>query len=128
MGSILSSLRTLDSRAPMCSILLAFSAAICVGQTSGPSGAPASTQNTGVQSSIPGAAPVLTKLRGGDASIRLGSGDLVEVSVYDVPELATKARISDTGDIDLPLVNNVHVEGLTVNDAERVIERRLEEG
>lgn len=65
---------------------------------------------------------------GGDASIRLGSGDLVDVSVYDVPELNTKIRVSDRGDLDLPLINTVHVEGLTVNDAERVIERRLQEG
>ena len=67
-------------------------------------------------------------LPGGDASIRLGSGDLVEVSVYDVPEMNTKIRVNDTGDLDLPLINTVHVEGLTINDAERVIERRLQEG
>lgn len=67
-------------------------------------------------------------LPGGDTSIRLGSGDLVEVSVYDVPELNTKIRVSDTGDLDLPLINKVHVEGLTVSDAERVIERRLDQG
>ena len=67
-------------------------------------------------------------LPGGDASVRLGSGDLVEVSVYDVPELATKTRVSDSGDIDLPLIDHVHVEGLTVSDAEQVIERRLQEG
>lgn len=65
---------------------------------------------------------------GGDASIRLGSGDLIEVSVYDVPELSTKIRVSDDGDVDLPLVNKVHVESLTVSEAEHVVERRLEEG
>ena len=63
-----------------------------------------------------------------DSGIRLGSGDLVEVNVYNVPELTTKTRVSDTGDIDLPLVNNVHVQGLTVNDAEKVIEQRLDHG
>lgn len=81
-----------------------------------------------MQSSVPGAAPALMTLPGGDASIRLGSGDLVEVSVYDVPELSTKTRVSDDGDLDLPLVDKVHVEGLTVSDAEQVIEKRLEEG
>ena len=64
----------------------------------------------------------------GDASIRLGSGDLVEVNVYDVPELTTKTRVSDTGDLYLPLVNYVHVDGLTIADAAKVIERRLQEG
>jgi len=67
-------------------------------------------------------------LPGGDATIRLGSGDLVEVSVYDVPELSTKVRVNDTGELDLPLINNVHVEGLTVNEAEQAIEKRLQEG
>jgi polysaccharide export outer membrane protein len=63
-----------------------------------------------------------------DASIRLGQGDLVEVNVYDVPELNTRTRVSDSGDIDMPLVNQVHVEGLTVDEAEKVIEQRLEHG
>jgi len=63
-----------------------------------------------------------------DASIRLGQGDLVEVSVYNVPELNTRARVSDSGDIDMPLVNQVHVEGLTVDEAEKVIEQRLDHG
>ncbi|MFZ1927519.1 MAG: polysaccharide biosynthesis/export family protein, partial [Candidatus Sulfotelmatobacter sp.] len=34
-------------------------------------------------------------------SMRLGAGDLIEVSVYNVPELSTKARISNTGDVYL---------------------------
>lgn len=65
---------------------------------------------------------------GGDGSIRLGSGDLVTVSVYDVPELNTKTRVNDNGEIYLPLIDNVHVEGLTVADAERVVEKRLDDG
>ena len=63
-----------------------------------------------------------------DSSIRLGSGDLIEVNVYNVPELTTKTRVNDSGDIDLPLVNTVHVQGLTVNDAEKAIEQRLDHG
>jgi polysaccharide biosynthesis/export protein len=63
-----------------------------------------------------------------DSGIRLGEGDLIEVSVYDVPELNTKTRVNDAGQIYLPLVNYVQVEGLTVSDAERVIEKRLEDG
>src|SRR5258708_7717975 len=76
---------------------------------------------TAAHSSAPG-------MRGGDSSIRLGSGDLIEVNVYNVPELQTKTRITDTGEIDLPLINNVHVEGLTINEAEKVLEQRLDKG
>ena len=65
---------------------------------------------------------------GGDSAVRLGAGDLVEVSVYNVPELDTKLRVSTSGDIYLPLINNVHVAGLTLDEAEAVIERRLDRG
>jgi len=65
---------------------------------------------------------------GVDSSIRLGSGDLIEVSVYDVPEMTTKTRVSDTGEIYLPLISYVQVDGLTIAEAEKVIEQRLSKG
>jgi len=65
---------------------------------------------------------------GGDSVLRLGTGDLMEVSVYNVPELNTKTRVSSAGDIYLPLVDYVHVAGLTLNEAEAAIEKRLDEG
>lgn len=63
-----------------------------------------------------------------DHNVRLGVGDMVDVSVYDVPELTTRTRVSTSGDVYLPLIDYVHVEGLTVEDAGRVIERRLQQG
>src|SRR6266496_5485832 len=74
----------------------------------------------------PNALPDLVK--GGDSTLRLGSGDLIEVSVYNVPELNTKTRVGSSGDVYLPLVGYVHVAGLTINDAEAVIEKRLDQG
>ena len=62
------------------------------------------------------------------ALVKLGRGDLIEVSVYNVPELATKARVSNSGDLYLPLIDYVHVEGLTQEEAQTVIEKRLEDG
>jgi polysaccharide export outer membrane protein len=59
---------------------------------------------------------------------KLGPGDLIEVNVYNVPELATKARVSNSGDVYLPLIDYVHVEGLTQEEAQTVIEKRLEGG
>lgn len=66
----------------------------------------------------------------GDQSgmVKLGPGDLLEVAVYNVPELATKARVSNSGDVYLPLIDYVHVEGLTQEEAQTVIEKRLEAG
>jgi polysaccharide export outer membrane protein len=60
--------------------------------------------------------------------VKLGIGDLLEVSVYNVPELNTKVRVSNAGDIYLPLVDYVHVEGLTQEEAQTLIAKRLEDG
>lgn len=59
---------------------------------------------------------------------KLGTGDLVEVSVYGVPELSTKARISSSGDLYLPLIDYVHVADLTLDEAQQTIEKRLSDG
>lgn len=58
----------------------------------------------------------------------LGPSDLVEVNVYNVPELSTKGRISNSGDIYLPLIDYVHVDGLTPEEAQAAIEKKLSDG
>src|SRR5580693_2239828 len=60
--------------------------------------------------------------------VKLGPGDLMEVNVYNVPELTSKARVSLSGDIYLPLIDYVHVDGLTQEEAQSVIEKRLADG
>jgi polysaccharide export outer membrane protein len=61
-------------------------------------------------------------------SVKLGPGDLIEIGVYNVPELATKARVSGSGDVYLPLIDYVHIDGLTLEEAQALIEKRLEDG
>lgn len=63
-----------------------------------------------------------------DSSLRLGTGDLLEFSVYNVPELSTKTRVGNNGDVYLPLIDYVHVAGLTVEEAQAIIEKRLSDG
>jgi polysaccharide export outer membrane protein len=65
---------------------------------------------------------------GSNPNLRLGPGDLLEVSVYNVPELSTRTRISNTGDLYLPLIDYVHVAGLTTEESQKVIEKRLSDG
>lgn len=60
--------------------------------------------------------------------IKLTPGDLLEISVYNVPELSTKARVGNAGDIYLPLIDYVHVGDLTVDEAQAAIGKRLEDG
>ena len=59
---------------------------------------------------------------------KLGPGDLLEVSVYNVPELSSKVRVSNAGDVYLPLIDYVHVDGLTQEEAQTLIQKRLEDG
>ena len=58
----------------------------------------------------------------------LSTGDVLEVSVYGVPELTQKTRVGSNGDISLPLVNSVHVGGMSVEDAQARIEQALRNG
>jgi len=62
------------------------------------------------------------------SSPRLGPGDLIEVSVYNVPDLTTKTRINNSGDAYLPLINYVHLGGLTVEEAQNRIQASLSAG
>jgi len=62
------------------------------------------------------------------ALVKLGPGDLLEVNVYNVPELTSKVRVSNSGDVYLPLIDYVHVDGLTQEEAQTVIQKRLEDG
>ena len=62
------------------------------------------------------------------SALRLEAGDLIEIGVYNVPELTTKARVSSKGEIYLPLIDYVHVADLTAEEAGGVIQKRLADG
>src|SRR5260370_11147123 len=63
-----------------------------------------------------------------NSNVRLGIGDLIEISVFGVPDLATKTRISGSGDIYFPLIDYVHLADLTTDEAQEMIQKRLEDG
>jgi polysaccharide export outer membrane protein len=63
-----------------------------------------------------------------NSNAKLGAGDLVEVAVFGVPDLQTKTRVSGTGDIYLPLIDYVHIADLTTDEAQALIQKRLEDG
>ena len=58
----------------------------------------------------------------------LGVGDVVKITVYQNPDLTVEARVSESGQINFPLIGNVAVGGLTVAAAEQRIQQRLREG
>jgi polysaccharide biosynthesis/export protein len=57
----------------------------------------------------------------------IGSGDIINVEVFDVPEMTRDLRVGQTGTIGIPLIPvRLHVAGLTELQAERKIEEVLE--
>jgi polysaccharide export outer membrane protein len=52
----------------------------------------------------------------------LNEGDLIQVSVFEAPELNTEVRIGARGFVTLPLLGSVEVKGLTTVNAEQLIE------
>jgi len=65
--------------------------------------------------------------RSGPHDYVIGNGDLLEVSVFDVPELSREVRVSQTGTVTVPLVPvRLHLAGLTETQAEEKIAEVLE--
>jgi polysaccharide export outer membrane protein len=64
----------------------------------------------------------------GAADVLLGPGDVVKASVYGNPDLATETRIAEGGTMTFPLLGDVHVGGLTTQQAEKKIGSLLERG
>jgi polysaccharide export outer membrane protein len=58
----------------------------------------------------------------------LGAGDVVRVQVFQNLDMTTEARVSEAGEISLPLIGAVKVGGLTPGDAEKLIATRLRDG
>ncbi len=79
---------------------------------------------SGAQNATVGASGALLA----NSNIKLGPGDLIEVNVFGVPDLATKTRVSTTGDVYLPLIDYVHVADLTTDEAQELVQKRLEDG
>ncbi len=64
----------------------------------------------------------------GPAAIpRISEGDLLQLQVFQAPEMSTKERVMASGEIFLPLIGAVKVAGLTQEEAEQLITRKLSE-
>jgi polysaccharide biosynthesis/export protein len=50
---------------------------------------------------------------------RIGARDLLEISVFELPELSQMVRVSEDGSITLPLLGKVTVAGLTKEELEK---------
>jgi polysaccharide biosynthesis/export protein len=57
-------------------------------------------------------------------ALRVSAGDLIEVNIYDDPDLSGHFRVDEKGDITVPLLGLVHVEGETAEEVGATIEQR----
>lgn len=57
---------------------------------------------------------------------QIGAKDLLEISVFEVPELNITVRVSENGMVSLPLLGEVKAEGLNRADLEKKIASMLE--
>lgn len=65
---------------------------------------------------------------GSGAAGPIGAGDLLEVSVFDTPELSGKLRVSNLGDVSFPLIGPLHLQGMTVEQAGSLVREKLMAG
>jgi polysaccharide export outer membrane protein len=61
------------------------------------------------------------------SAMTIGPGDLIDLSVYHVPELILKVRVDSNGVVSLPLIGDQKLAGMTVRDAQLLIARELVE-
>jgi polysaccharide export outer membrane protein len=62
------------------------------------------------------------------ADYRLGSGDVLRISVYQNPDLTLETRVSESGIVSYPLLGNIRIGGLSVTQAEKLIADGLKSG
>jgi polysaccharide biosynthesis/export protein len=61
----------------------------------------------------------------GNSGYKIGPLDVVEFSVFKVPELTRTAQVAETGTINLPLVGEVQAAGRTAHEVERELAAEL---
>ncbi|MGC9158515.1 MAG: polysaccharide biosynthesis/export family protein [Terracidiphilus sp.] len=53
--------------------------------------------------------------------LRIGPGDLIEVTMFESPDLSSRYRVDQNGDIEVSLIGHLHVAGLTADQAASAI-------
>lgn len=65
---------------------------------------------------------------GQSPSYRIMIRDQVELNVFDEADLSTSQRVDGKGQLRVPLLGNVKISGMTIRDAEEMLEKRFVEG
>lgn len=54
--------------------------------------------------------------------------DVLNITVFDVPDLSLSIRVSGEGILSYPLIGDIMVKGLTTEEVEKILEERLSDG
>src|SRR5258708_2298594 len=73
------------------------------------------TASSGTQRDAQAAGALSATSTAGNSGYLVGALDILEISVFNVPELSKSVQVADTGTINLPLVGVVHVSGKTAS-------------
>ena len=92
--------------------------------------APQPAAYAGNASAIPTRSAAATPIRvAGDTAAttiyRIGAQDVLDISVFQVPDLTKSVQVSDAGTINLPLLGEVPVAGKTAREVERDLTAKL---
>jgi polysaccharide export outer membrane protein len=58
---------------------------------------------------------------------RIGPQDLLDINIFEAPELNRTVRVSENGEVSLPLLGGIHVVRLTARELENTLATRLRE-
>lgn len=67
----------------------------------------------------------VTRAQDRTGDYRIGSKDLLEIRVLEIPELNVERRVADSGTIDLPLLGQINIAGQTASEAQQQLEDLL---
>ena len=60
--------------------------------------------------------------------MHVSAGDLLDFSIFGVPDLTQRVRVNNAGNVYLPLIDYVHLDTLSVEAAQAVIEKKYVDG
>jgi polysaccharide export outer membrane protein len=60
-----------------------------------------------------------------ETHMHIGPGDLLNISVFDIPEMTQSIRVNDAGDATINLVGTLHLAGLSAFEAQSLIAATL---
>lgn len=102
-----------------------------------PQSSPIQQQSPGVPLNVPGTAPMNdgrigvfgtgTDIPQTSPNTQILEGDLLDIVIFDTPELSGRFRVNQKGDILLPLAGTLHVAGLTLAEITDAVGQRYKD-